>query len=238
VRWPGGSVYANLETTSKTPGDWYGSLVINQTDATGLLFRRNRYYNPQTGQFTQTDPIGIAGGINLYGYANGDPINLSDPFGLCPPIDKCLRDGLDIAVGFVPGVSTGVDLTTALSGTNPITGDVFGVGGRLVVAAGVLLPVSGSQLVKGGATVRRVALAIRDRIGRNRVSIRTPSGFKNVDLAGRTHRGVPTPHTQQVTLHTGPNGRVNTSKGPVRPAKMQDLREVETVLQGRGPKLR
>jgi hypothetical protein len=33
---------------------------------------------------TQEDPIGLAGGLNLYGYAGGDPINYSDPFGLCP----------------------------------------------------------------------------------------------------------------------------------------------------------
>jgi len=36
------------------------------------------------GPYTQQDPIGIAGGLNLYGYANGDPINFSDPFGLSP----------------------------------------------------------------------------------------------------------------------------------------------------------
>lgn len=34
------------------------------------------------GPLTQEDPIGIAGGLNLYGYAGGDPINYSDPFGL------------------------------------------------------------------------------------------------------------------------------------------------------------
>jgi uncharacterized protein RhaS with RHS repeats len=48
---------------------------------------RNRYYNPASGQFTQTDPIGLAGGLNLYGYTGGDPVNYSDPFGLfglCP----------------------------------------------------------------------------------------------------------------------------------------------------------
>lgn len=28
--------------------------------------------------------MGLAGGMNLYGYAGGDPINRSDPFGLCP----------------------------------------------------------------------------------------------------------------------------------------------------------
>jgi RHS repeat-associated protein len=55
---------------------------MDQRDATGLSYRRNRYYDPVSGQFTQSDPIGIAGGLNLYGYANGDPINFSDPFGL------------------------------------------------------------------------------------------------------------------------------------------------------------
>ena len=32
---------------------------------------------------TQEDPLGLAGGLNLYGFANGDPVNFSDPFGLC-----------------------------------------------------------------------------------------------------------------------------------------------------------
>jgi uncharacterized protein RhaS with RHS repeats len=54
--------------------------------------------------FTQEDPIGIAGGLNLYGYANGDPINFSDPFGLCP---TCF-------VGGVLGVGTGWALSTLL----------------------------------------------------------------------------------------------------------------------------
>ncbi len=44
-----------------------------------------RIYNSRLeAQFTQPDPIGLAGGLNLYGYANGDPVNFSDPYGLCP----------------------------------------------------------------------------------------------------------------------------------------------------------
>jgi murein DD-endopeptidase MepM/ murein hydrolase activator NlpD len=55
------------------------------------MHMRNRYYDPNSGRFTQEDPIGLAGGLNLYGFANGDPINFSDPFGLCPVGEKCRR---------------------------------------------------------------------------------------------------------------------------------------------------
>ncbi|MCA1792265.1 MAG: RHS repeat-associated core domain-containing protein, partial [Thioalkalivibrio sp.] len=63
---------------------WYGSLSVGMRDASGQMYMRNRYYNPQTGQFTQPDPIGLAGGMNAYGFAAGDPVSYSDPFGLCP----------------------------------------------------------------------------------------------------------------------------------------------------------
>jgi len=49
---------------------------------------RNRLYDPQSGKFTQEDPIGIAGGLNVYGFAGGDPVGLSDPFGLDPDCTK------------------------------------------------------------------------------------------------------------------------------------------------------
>jgi RHS repeat-associated protein len=61
--------------------------VENKRDGTGLLYRRNRYLDPVSGRFTQPDPIGLGGGLNSYGFAGGDPVNFSDPFGLmiCPP---------------------------------------------------------------------------------------------------------------------------------------------------------
>ncbi len=47
-----------------------------------------RIYNSRLeAQFTQPDPIGLAGGLNLYGYANGDPVNHSDPYGLMADCD-------------------------------------------------------------------------------------------------------------------------------------------------------
>jgi RHS repeat-associated protein len=48
-----------------------------------LSFFRNRFYDQQTGRWTQEDPIGVAGGINLYSYVGNNPVGFTDPFGLC-----------------------------------------------------------------------------------------------------------------------------------------------------------
>ena len=48
---------------------------------TGLHYNTFRYYDPDIGRFTQPDPIGLAGGFNLYQYApNG--LTWIDPWGL------------------------------------------------------------------------------------------------------------------------------------------------------------
>jgi RHS repeat-associated protein len=48
-----------------------------------LVYLRNRWYDPQTGRLLTQDPIGLAGGVNLYAYAGNDPVQFDDPFGLC-----------------------------------------------------------------------------------------------------------------------------------------------------------
>jgi RHS repeat-associated protein len=49
----------------------------------GLYYVRNRWYDPALERFVSEDPIGLAGGPNLYGYAGNSPTNLRDPSGLC-----------------------------------------------------------------------------------------------------------------------------------------------------------
>ncbi len=49
-----------------------------------LYHYKARAYSPALARFLQPDPIGLAGGPNLYAYANNDPINMSDPMGLAP----------------------------------------------------------------------------------------------------------------------------------------------------------
>jgi RHS repeat-associated protein len=49
---------------------------------TGLHYNYFRYYDPQTGRYLRPDPIGLAGGNNLFVYTNANPINFIDPLGL------------------------------------------------------------------------------------------------------------------------------------------------------------
>ncbi|MBI2267236.1 MAG: RHS repeat-associated core domain-containing protein [Armatimonadetes bacterium] len=51
-------------------------------EETGLYFYRSRYIDPNVGRFTQEDPIGMLGGLNLYGYVGNNPVGWVDPFGL------------------------------------------------------------------------------------------------------------------------------------------------------------
>ncbi len=48
---------------------------------TGLHYNLHRYYDPQAGRFIHQDPIGLAGGVNLFQYAV-NPVNWIDPLGL------------------------------------------------------------------------------------------------------------------------------------------------------------
>jgi RHS repeat-associated protein len=90
IVWPArnAAAYRRYIAPGEAPS-WFGSLTTLATTDAGTQYMRNRYYDPVAGRFTQEDPLGLAGGLNAYGFASGDPINYSDPFGLCVPKWLC-----------------------------------------------------------------------------------------------------------------------------------------------------
>jgi RHS repeat-associated protein len=68
----------------------------------GVYYYKARMYASGLGRFLQTDPIGFDGGMNLYAYVKGDPINLFDPSGLlqCSTIERQPQSSFE---GYPPG---------------------------------------------------------------------------------------------------------------------------------------
>ena len=85
---------------------------------TGLHYNTFRYYDPDTGRFTQPDPIGLLGGYNLYQYAP-NPLMWIDPLGLhdiLADTDIVCRAGTCNADQFQHGSGVKVDSKGKLSG--------------------------------------------------------------------------------------------------------------------------
>lgn len=70
----------------------------------GLHYNYYRTYDPATGRYTQSDPIGLGGGINTYGYAYQNSLIYTDPTGEIAFIP--------IIIGVVAGVAFDYALET------------------------------------------------------------------------------------------------------------------------------
>jgi RHS repeat-associated protein len=81
-----------------------------QAGLTGLYYYRARFYDPILKRFIAEDPIGLAGGMNVYGYVGGDPVSRVDPSGklsLAAVGAIAVAAGVVIATGWRPPTGYG-----------------------------------------------------------------------------------------------------------------------------------
>jgi RHS repeat-associated protein len=99
------------------PGQYYDA-------ETGLHYNYYRYYDPSTGRYITSDPIGLDGGLNTYGYVGGNPLYWSDPYGLTESgagIGAAIGCGIGGFIGSTAGGAAGCGIGGAIGA---VIGDV------------------------------------------------------------------------------------------------------------------
>ena len=86
-----GSVVWRWDAGAFGQGNPTGAAIVNlrfpgqySDDESMLVQNWHRTFDPQSGRYIQSDPTGLVGGTNTYGYALSNPLKFADPLGLRP----------------------------------------------------------------------------------------------------------------------------------------------------------
>ncbi len=105
--------------------------------ATGLVNFRMRWYDPVTGRWLSKDPIGLIGGLNLYAFCEGNPVNNIDCVGLCDKdvggLWPKIKNAIKIALGACKSGAGPAGTGEAADALNvvPISTAVLGMGDEI-----------------------------------------------------------------------------------------------------------
>ncbi|OZB35089.1 MAG: hypothetical protein B7X44_10885 [Halothiobacillus sp. 15-55-196] len=106
----------DIEVNLRYPGQYYDA-------ETGLFYNWNRYYDPSTGRYATSDPIGLSGGVNTFLYVVGNPLGHRDlkglqisglpipmvPLGMGPGFGGNVAAGLPLGLGAIAAVGAIAD---------------------------------------------------------------------------------------------------------------------------------
>jgi len=155
--------FGNLMAKTGTLDQPFGFSTKRYDAGTGLSYYGYRFYNPSIGKWLTRDPIGEAGGINLYGFVLNDPVNAVDPLGLFSPFGgpgftnvmpskpPSWSEQANNYPSPVPGLGEGVNMHNAIPGQFAALGPAAIIKTAPIINSGVISPLT--NLLKHGTPI-------------------------------------------------------------------------------------
>jgi hypothetical protein len=183
-------------------------------------------------EFTETNPVSF----NRYAYANNSPYAFYDPDGKFP-VDY-----------FVDGVS--ISISAAIFANDPSIGNGLALAADVALGAIPFVP-SGIGLLRGAdkaadaakvaeeanSLQKQAADLVKLNDGKSRVTLRSQEQQIQIDLTGKAHNGISTPHTKvsprnkQAPESNRPRYNTSKSQSETRSSSQQDIRTARRYLE-------